>query len=91
MRILKYELPTTPQQTSVMVEMPVDSTPLHVELQGTRLFIWAAVKDESTVHDCEFLMFATGETINEWESIIYIGTAVLEPLGLVWHVYHKCP
>lgn len=78
--IYKYEL-------AGIIQMPKDSRILTVDMQAGKTFIWAFVETDNEPVEREFVVYGTGEHINNDAALSYIGT--FQQLGgsLIWHIF----
>jgi hypothetical protein len=82
--IWKYELELI--DTIQILMIPKKSKVLHVGLQNRKPCLWVEVDRSADVVSRFFKVYGTGHPI-ELSNLSYLGTAIDEPLNLVWHVY----
>lgn len=73
----------------VEIEMPCNSTILHVGTQEGRPCIWARIEKSSATRMIKFLILATGQKydrLGEDCEAIHVGTIFTDP-ALVFHVF----
>ena len=68
-------------------EMPVGAVVIEVGQQHGKICVWAIVDPSAQRIKREFRVFGTGHQIEAAEELKYEGTAHLESLGLVFHVF----
>lgn len=67
------------------IQMPKDSTILHVDQQRNDLFLWAEVRTDRKTETRTFIVHGTGHSIDHDGH--YVGTVMSAGGQLVWHVY----
>lgn len=72
---------------TVVIEMPVASTVIHVGVQHGRLCLWALVWTKNKVESRTFLVRGTGHPCDELNASDHIGTVQDGPF--VWHVFDR--
>ena len=79
--VWKYEL--TP---AIIIEMPRGAQILSVAEQNNKICLWALVDPYAETEAREFHVFGTGHEISI-KSLNFVGTALLNNAGLVFHVF----
>jgi hypothetical protein len=82
--IHKYVLEITDEQVVPMGKHPIMR---HVWMQGGQLCVWVEVTADKPLRGRVIRIFGTGHPMGEVAPWPFIGTAVDELRGLVWHVY----
>jgi hypothetical protein len=81
-QVYKYNIP---RQELSTIEIPFDSTFLHIGIQDGLIMMWIEVDPEKDKHPRSFFVIGTG-----WEvppNANYVGTVFIDEF--VWHVYTK--
>lgn len=85
--IWKFPLEITDEQT---VKMPEHAIILSAQLQGGYgICLWAMVNPEAAKIERTFLVYGTGNPIEEDKLQQYIGTVQTAAGSLVWHIFEK--
>lgn len=69
-----------------LLPMPRGAEILHIDCQGSDVFLWALVDTSQPPVDRMFEIVPTGGNAGGYERQHYIGTAST-PIGYVWHVF----
>lgn len=86
MRIFKYQLALTDEQTVLMH----GKTPriLSVQVQNNQVCVWAVVDEDAQLEPVEFRIYGTGNPVPaDLHAMHHIGTVQLAGGGLVFHVF----
>lgn len=67
--------------------IPIGAKILSVQAQQCDVCLWMLVDPDSKLEQRHFQIYGTGHPIPEIDDLEYIGTAVLNGLPLVWHVF----
>lgn len=72
-----------------MIEMPLDSRPLHVDMQGNEPCMWVLVPNsEALLEKRRFKVYGTGhEIIEACHCLRHVATFLMGFGALVWHVF----
>lgn len=62
---------------------PIDFTPLHIDVQGNEIYLWAEVDPDTEVGRRLFFCRGTGHHVEM--GLDYIGTVLQRPF--VWHFF----
>lgn len=80
--IYKYQL----NDENNILSLPAGYKILHIGAQGVSVCAWIMIDtDETTFEDVSFTLICTGQEIPN--NMTYIGTAVVNMLNLVFHVF----
>jgi len=82
--IWKYDIIITDSVQNI--EMPGDSTILHLGSQKGNICMWVMVNKEVEMATRHFKVYGTGHPLDD-RIMYYVGTVIDESLNLVWHVY----
>ncbi len=84
--IWKYPVPI---EDAFMLEMPLGAVPLSFGVQRGRLCLWVAIDDQQERREWHrFLLRGTGHPLSfDFSLSRFLGTAVLDHLGLVFHLF----
>ncbi len=86
MKIYKYELPK--QKGVFRVAMERIQYTMHVQSVNNTPLMWAAV-DEKEIHSHVIHVLYTGDDVPDMESVLRIGTAVMNNGMFVLHYYRE--
>ena len=86
-RIYKYPVPITDKFT---LELPIDADILAFQTQGDTPCIWALIDPEVAEETVNFRLFGTAHTIEDADTLEYIGTTQMAGGALVWHLFKSC-
>lgn len=70
--------------------LPARAKLLSVAFQGNELFLWAQVDTDRPNVERSIHVYGTGHELMD-DDLKYIGTAHLDPIGLVFHVFENPP
>lgn len=83
--IYKYPLAIMGEQS---VQMPEYAAILRVGMQAGQLCLWAEVNTDKPIEKRTIEIFGTGHEMTKTHKD-YIGTAIDDQNGLVWHVFER--
>jgi len=87
MRIYKYILHPATVQT---IRMPDESTILSVGLDANNMMaLWAIVDPAVYKVERTFCVYGTGHELPDMRNQRFVGTVVMRPVGLVWHIFER--
>lgn len=87
--VWKFEVPAGIVHTDRGVPMPVGAHIIDVAAQGTKVYVWAIVAPDAPQGHRRLGYFGTGAPIPAgWE---HVGTAHLQGVSLVFHVFEEVP
>ena len=81
--IQKYKLRQVCRQS---IDMPVGADILNLQIQNSEVTIWVAVPKNAKLEIKTFKTFSTGENIDDYDKLKYVGTYQMPTLS-VWHVF----
>ena len=84
--IWKFNLEITDEQ---VLEMPVGSRLLKVDMQQEVPCLWAAVNPEAQKQPVKIRVIGTGHQIPDYKYLTHIDTFQMAGGSLVWHVFQK--
>lgn len=80
--VYKYKLPGPGSANKIM--MPKGAKILHVDSQGSKLYMWAEVDTSQEDEFRQFEVYGTGWELPDGNKT-FLGTIIVDPF--VWHVY----
>jgi len=84
--IWKYELEITDEQE---IKVPKGAKFLSVDFQGNSGCLWALVDSRKPKVTRTIAIKGTGNPIDPYEDLSFIGTFQMRKGSLVWHVFEK--
>lgn len=70
----------------IILQMPGDAKPLHVDMQRGSPCLWALVEPDRPMRTYRFRLAGTGHPIGE-ESMLYVGSFFMHDGDLVFHLF----
>jgi hypothetical protein len=74
-------------EDSFILDLPVDSLPLSVQVQAGTPYVWVAVTDTSRQERHRFYLRGTGHPLKDADPKTFIGTFQFPERGLVFHLF----
>ena len=85
MKIFKYILPTY----ECHVSMPLGANILSCQMLDGKICVWAKVDENKELEQRRFVIYPTGNTIDDSLNLKFIAT--VQDDWLVWHVFEALP
>jgi hypothetical protein len=89
----KYPLEHRSDQHTIVVRMPMEAEPLHVDVQNSSLFLWALVETERPLQNHEIEVYGTGhDTARDIDTVTrlkHLGTVLMHHGALVLHFFTR--
>ena len=84
-KIWKYPINT--QDVNFVLEIPEGGKTLHFEVQRGIPTLWVLVNPKNKIEKRCFRIVGTGDTIEEEDSLTYIGTIQMADGDLIFHLF----
>jgi hypothetical protein len=83
--IHKYEL----TEMSSVLALPETAKVLHVAEQRRKYIMWVHLNPEAPKVPRRFVIYATGEIMEDSSTRVFVGTIVAEMGSYVWHIFEE--